>query len=171
MKYNNISLIGFMASGKSTVGKLVAEKLGMLLVDIDRIIEIKQGMTVAEIFNNFGEIFFREIESEVIGKIYNNKNCVFACGGGVVERGDNIRTIRNNSWVVYLKVSPPKVMERINGSNVRPLLQVQAKQQKIEQLLEQRKQAYAQSSHLALDTDWLNPEQAAKIIINSFKKL
>ncbi|MCG9479652.1 MAG: shikimate kinase [Actinomycetia bacterium] len=170
MEYCNISLIGFMASGKSTVGKLIADKMQMVFIDTDRVIELKQGMPVADIFKNFGEIYFRDQESEVIAKLGDNKDCVFACGGGVVERGENIRVLKKNSLVVYLKASPLKVLERTEGVSGRPLLDVPDKKQKIMDLMQRRDQTYRSSADVIIDTDIYEPYQIADIIISIFEK-
>ncbi len=95
----NISLIGFMGSGKTTIGKLLAERTGYLFIDLDRIIELSESKTINEIFTCSGEEYFREIESKIIKKVYFNNKCVFACGGGVILRGENMKLIRKNSEV------------------------------------------------------------------------
>jgi len=104
---NNISLVGFMGSGKSTIGKILAKKIGFLLIDTDRVIEHIFGKNISELFYLYNETGFREIEAYVIKKLYeNNKNCVFACGGGVFTKQENINIIRKKSLVIYLNIDP-----------------------------------------------------------------
>ncbi len=165
MDYKNISLIGFMASGKTTVGRILAEKKKMLFIDTDRVIELKKGETVSEIFKKFGEDAFRELEKEVISKLYGNCDCVFACGGGIVEREENIKTVRENSLVIYLKVSPGQAVERIKDKNQRPLLDVEDPGLKAEKLLRRREPLYKAMSDMVIETDFLGPEEAAEKIL------
>ena len=123
----NISLIGFMGSGKTTIGKLLAERTGYLFIDLDRIIELSESKTINEIFTCSGEEYFREIESKIIKKVYFNNKCVFACGGGVILRGENMKLIRKNSTVFYLEISPREALNRLKGTSDRPLLQTSDK--------------------------------------------
>ncbi|MCL4415170.1 MAG: shikimate kinase, partial [Actinobacteria bacterium] len=122
MDFKNISLIGFMGSGKTTVGKILAKRLNFLFIDLDKVIEIAEDRKVSEIFKYGGEKYFRDVESEVIKKIYINENCVFACGGGVVERKENMDFIKKNSIIVYLSVSSGQAFERLKNAEDRPLL-------------------------------------------------
>ena len=122
MDYKNISLIGFMGSGKTTVGKILADRLNFLFIDLDKVIELAEDKTISEIFKSGGEKYFRDIESEVIKKIYINENCVFACGGGIVEREENMDFIKQNSLIVYLYVSPRQAFKRLKDVEDRPLL-------------------------------------------------
>ncbi|MGM0365591.1 MAG: shikimate kinase [Actinomycetota bacterium] len=169
MDYQNISLIGFMASGKSTIGRLLAKELGMLFIDIDRVIELKEDLPVFRIFDRYGEDYFRNIESEVIAKLYVNQNCVFACGGGVVERGENIRLIKKNSLVIYLEVSPQNVIARTRDSIKRPLLNVSGREEVVRNLLKKREPVYRGAADIILDTDSLVPEQAVEKIIGKLR--
>lgn len=169
MDAKNISLIGFMASGKSTAGKLLAKKLGMLFIDLDRVIELKDGKSVADIFKQHGERYFRDMESAVIKKIYQNKNCVFACGGGVVERGENIDIIKDASLVVYLKVSPRQVLDRVGEDRQRPLLNVSSKKEKVQRLLEKREPTYRKAADILVDTGNLEPQEVVKTIMEKMK--
>jgi shikimate kinase len=169
MKYHNISLIGFMASGKSTVGKIIADKMGMVFIDVDRVIELKQGITVKKIFENSGENFFRDIESEVISKLFVNRNCVFACGGGVIERGENMKIIKSNSLVFYLHVSPLRAVERMGDSTDRPLLNMPGRQESAQKLLKRRDPLYREFADIVIDTNLSKPEQIANEIIGKLK--
>jgi len=169
MDYQNISLIGFMASGKSTAGQLLSKKMDMLFIDIDRVIELKEGLSISRIFDKFGQDYFRNIESEVISKIYVNRNCVFACGGGVVERGENIRIIKKSSLVVYLEVSPLQVIKRTKDSGQRPLLNVSEREKVIRKLLRKREPAYKKMADITVNTDFLEPEQVVRKIISRLK--
>lgn len=170
MFIQNLSLIGFMGSGKSTIGKMLADKLNFLFLDTDKLIEYIQGTTISEIFKQHGENFFREIESKVIKKIYNNKNCVFACGGGVFCTAENIEIIRENSFVVYLHMTEPEAYERLKDAKDRPLLLKEADlKQKIAQMMSVRKDIYKNNCDIEIEINRKSPDLIAQDIIDYLK--
>ncbi|MDD3819598.1 MAG: shikimate kinase [Actinomycetota bacterium] len=166
--YKNISLIGFMGSGKTTIGKILAEKLGFLFIDIDRVIELKDGKKISDIFRIYGEDYFRNLETEVIKKIYKNKNCVFACGGGVIERKENVKLIRENSFVVYLSISPEVAIKRLKDVTDRPLIEVQNREKTIKEMIIKRDSLYRESAHLVINNDDISPDKASDEILKRF---
>ena len=166
--YKNISLIGFMGSGKTTVGKILAKKLDFLFIDIDRVIELKDGRKISDIFRIYGEDYFRELEAEVIKKIYKNKNCVFACGGGVIERKENVKVIRENSFVVYLSISPGVAVKRLKDVTDRPLIEVQNREKVIREMITKRDSLYRECAHLVINNDDISPDKASEEILKSF---
>lgn len=149
---DNISLIGFMGSGKTTIGELLADRLNYLFMDLDRIIELNEVKTIDEIFESCGEDYFREIESKVIGKVYSNNKCVFACGGGVILRGGNMRIIAENSEIVYLEISPCEALDRLMGTSDRPLLYSENRAKKIIELMESRSSLYKKYSDIIINS-------------------
>ena len=163
--YKNWSLIGFMGSGKTTVGNLLASRLHCLFLDIDSIIELYADKTISDIFKERGEEYFRKVESKVIKKIYVNKNCVFACGGGVVLKKENMKLIRERSTVIYLAVTPEKVLERLKNSKGRPLIEKENREKIIENLMNQRLQLYQDYSDITVDTTILTPDEIVDLII------
>ncbi len=169
MDFKNISLIGFMGSGKSTIGKILAKKLGLLFIDLDRVIELDQEKEVSDIFKIHGEEHFRELETKVIKKIYKNKNCVFACGGGVVKRKENMCIIRRNSVVVYLKISGQNAFERLKDVRDRPLVDVKNKKETIEKMIKERDILYKKYAHITIDNDNNDPEQISDQILARLK--
>jgi shikimate kinase len=166
--YKNISLIGFMGSGKTTVGKILAEKLDFLFIDIDRVIELKDGRKISDIFRIYGEDYFRKLETEVIKKIYKNKNCVFACGGGVIERKENVKVIKENSFVVYLSISPAVAIKRLKDVTDRPLIEVQNREKTIKEMIIKRDSLYRESAHLIINNDNIGPDKASEEILKRF---
>ncbi|MBI5207500.1 MAG: shikimate kinase, partial [Candidatus Firestonebacteria bacterium] len=99
----NIILIGFMGTGKSSIGKLLAKKKNKQFVDIDEEIEKSENLSITEIFNNYGEDYFRDLESKYLQRIIEQKkDCVIACGGGVVLKEKNINLLKKNSVVILL---------------------------------------------------------------------
>ncbi len=120
---SNIALIGFMGAGKSTVGKLLAEKLNYNFIDTDELIARKCGKSIAEIFKEEGEVIFRELEIQVIREIATVKNTVIACGGGVPLNQINIDRLKQTSTVILLNTNKDIVLQRISTDNqTRPLL-------------------------------------------------
>jgi shikimate kinase len=162
----NISLIGFMGSGKSTVGRLLAERLEKRFIDIDDIIEISTGKSISEIFDTDGEDRFRKIESYTIKKIYNNRNSVYACGGGVVLDKENMAVIRKNSLVFYLKITEECVLERLKkDSSLRPLIR-DREETDIRELLRQRENLYRHYSDHIVESSFSTPEETCRAMID-----
>jgi shikimate kinase len=158
MYLKNISLIGFMGSGKSTIGKVIAENLNYLFVDIDKIIEYISGISINEIFKNYGENYFRLIENKIINKTYYNKNCVFACGGGVFNNEENIKIIRKNSCVIYLVITEEEAYERLKDKKDRPLLLVEGDlKQRIKDIMIQRNNIYNSNCDFKIDIKGKSP--------------
>lgn len=171
MLIKNISLIGFMGSGKTTVGKLLANELGFLFIDIDKIIEYTTGLEIKDIFEKYGEEYFRDIEEKTIKKIYaQNKKCVFACGGGAFIRAENIKIIKKNSFVINLKISADEAYKRLKHSNDRPLLfnkddSSENLRQKIYELIKQREKSYSENCNYEVLVDNKSPENVKEEIL------
>jgi len=122
-RYNKIYLIGFMGSGKSTIGRNLANKLGWSFVDIDRKIEATTGKTIAEIFSAYGEEWFRNVESEVLRSVASLSDTVISTGGGAPCHGDNMDYMIETGLTIYLKMSAEQLKRRLaNSSGERPLL-------------------------------------------------
>lgn len=167
---NNISLIGFMGSGKSSTGRILAERLGYIFIDIDEVITIQQGIEIQLIFEKYGEKYFRMAETDVIKKIYTNFSCVFACGGGVVLKKINMDIIKKNSTVIYLKVSPEVAYERLKESTGRPLLSSgKDMRETIKEIISKRENLYSGYADIIIDTDNQAPELVAAEILSSLK--
>lgn len=166
---DSISLIGFMGSGKTTIGELLAEKTGYLFIDLDRVIELSESKTINEIFKTSGEEYFREIESKIIRKVYSNNRCVFACGGGVILRGENMKVIRENSKVVYLEISPREAHNRLIKTSDRPLLGPDNRSSKIMELLEDRSSLYKKYSDIIINNEENSCEYTVDSIIENLQ--
>ncbi len=164
----NIALIGFMGSGKTTVGRLLAVRLGMKFIDLDDVIKDKLGMEITEIFSNYGEKYFRDVESQVVKEVFTGvDNSVIACGGGVVLRDDNVRIINQNSVVVYLRISPYEAYSRLLSCRDRPLLNVSNRLEVINQLMRVREPLYLRTAHIVVDVDGRTPEDIVEEIIRT----
>jgi len=166
----SIALIGFMGTGKTVVGKAVAEKLGKDFVELDVLIEQKAGKPISEIFQQDGEVAFRELEIEVIKRVTENKKQVIACGGGVILNKINIDRLKKDSVIVYLTASPKVILERVSDDEERPLLQVTNPALTIQELLRFRKPFYEQAADIRIDTSKLDINAVTEQIINKVKQ-
>ena len=159
----NIVLTGFMAAGKTVVGRRLARVLGWSFVDLDAVIEADEGLAVREIFVGRGELYFREREKAALGQVLNGAEQVIALGGGAVVDSDNLRLLKERSFLIWLKVSPRTVLNRTGGSDDRPLLQGPDKLKRIQELSEQREGIYAEAN-LTVKTDELTVNQVVQRI-------
>jgi len=149
----NIILVGFMGTGKTTVGKALAKRLGYRFVDMDDIIEEREGMKISEIFEKKGEQYFRRGESEVAADIPLRSDLVVAAGGGAVINEENVRNMKKNGVMFCLFASPERIFERTKGHTHRPLLNVGDPLGKISELLAKRAEYYARADHRIDTTD------------------
>jgi shikimate kinase len=167
----SVALIGFMGAGKTAVGKVLAEKLDKKLVELDRLIEQRARKPIARIFDEDGEIAFRELEIEVIKEVAREKNQVIACGGGVVLNKINIDRLKEEAVVVYLEASPEVILGRVaTDGGVRPLLAKSEKALAIGRLLEFRQPFYERAADIVVDTSRLDIEAVAQEIITRLKE-
>ena len=153
----NIALIGFMAVGKSAVGRNVARKLHRRFVDLDAVIEKKQGRKVREIFDSEGEGYFRRLEKQTLREVLSENRQVIATGGGVILDSDNLQLLREKCLLIGLSASPDVLLSRVGKGAKRPLLKGTDLRARIEELLEQRQSGYAQA-HATVDTGGLSGE-------------
>ena len=167
----NIALYGFMGVGKTVVGKALAEMTGMAFVDLDEEIVERAGRTISEIFDEEGEVAFREIERGITQEIAARDGQVIACGGGTILEADNLSSLKRNSILVLLTAEPEMILKRVMAEgDVRPLLNGEDKLQRIESLLEARNSAYTQAAELILDTSRVMPGQVAEKILESLRE-
>ena len=151
---NTIILIGYMGSGKSTIGERTAKSLGMEFLDTDVLIEEQEGMTISELFAQKGESYFRQKETETIQKLKEEaKGIVLATGGGLPMREENQKLLKKLGTVVYLKASVDTLVERLKGDITRPLLKEGDLRKKIETMIENRNPIYEKVADVVLETD------------------
>ena len=167
---SNIALIGFMGTGKTAAGKILAERLNKRFVETDALIEQKSGKSIPEIFQQDGEVAFRELEIEVIREVVEGKNQVIACGGGIVLNKINIDRLKQDSIIVYLTASPRVILQRTSGDGeTRPLLNVPDKAVEIKELLRFRKPFYERAADIKIDTTKLDISAVVEQILNKVK--
>ncbi|HHT04165.1 MAG TPA: shikimate kinase [Bacteroidales bacterium] len=145
-----IYIIGFMYSGKSTVGKKLANLMNLKHIDTDKVFETKYNITISSFFEKYGENLFRELEHKILLETIKEDNCIISTGGGLPCFHNNIEIIKENGISIYLNMSPISIIHRINNSKKkRPLLQNKSPeelQEYIEKLLKEREILYNQAN-------------------------
>jgi shikimate kinase len=155
MKTGNVYLVGFMGTGKSTVGRELARKKKRHFVDLDELIELKEKRSIPDIFSQSGEPYFRRVERQVLKEVSREDAFVVACGGGIVMNEDNIRTMKESGTVICLTASVDAILGRPAGSAQRPLLNVPNPRERIESLLKLRAPYYARADKI-IDTSGIS---------------
>ncbi len=164
---NNIVLCGFMGCGKSTVGKILAERLELCFADSDAVIEKHESMKISDIFARCGEEYFRNTESLIIKGLSERSGLVIATGGGAVLNPQNAEALRTTGTVIFLDVTPETVIERLKDDTERPLLQRPDRELAVRELMEQRRPKYEAAAHFTVDAN-RKPEFVAEEIIGIF---
>lgn len=162
----NIVLIGFMGTGKTSVGKVLAQRLKWQFYDTDDVIEKQVGIKISDIFARHGEVYFRDLETKTINLLSLLDKAVIACGGGVVLKKENMEALERNGIIVCLEASPQKIFERTKSNSDRPLLNVKNPLDRICEILQQRKKLYERCS-ISINTDDLTIEQVVDKILNN----
>ena len=166
----SIALIGFMGTGKTAVGKTLAQRLGREFVELDALIEQKAGKTIPEIFQREGEVAFRELEIEVTKEVSRKKNVVIACGGGIVLNQINIDRLKKENLIVYLTASLEIILKRTSSDkNERPLLTANDKALQVKRLLQFREPFYERAADITIDTTELDINSVAEQIMAKVK--
>lgn len=167
----NVILIGFMGTGKSSTGKMLAQRLGCAFIDMDAKIEEEAGMTIPEIFAKFGEEHFRRQEHELALRLSKRRNAVISTGGGTVKNPANVEALKKSGVMICLKADVDTVLERTQSRGTRPVLDKEDKgdrRQAVEKLLAQREEFYKQADFF-VDTSELSPLQVVEIIVRTLK--
>lgn len=149
--FKNIILTGFMGTGKTSVGRRLAEETGYVFVDIDALIEAAEGMEINDIFASKGEPYFRDVESRIIREVLAGEGQVVSTGGGAVIREENREAFKKAGIVICLTARPEVVYERVKHETHRPLLKVADPLAKIRELLTSREAFYRQAD-IIIDT-------------------
>lgn len=164
---DNIALIGFMGVGKSAVGRAIAQLCDMRHVDLDNEVERRSGREVREIIATDGEAAFREREHEALEALRGASGLVISCGGGIVLRDDNVRTLRELATVVFLTARIEDLLGRIEGDGGRPLLEgASDPHERAKEMLQERMPRYIGAAHYTVDTTGRDPDQVARLILN-----
>lgn len=164
-----IFLIGLMGAGKTTVGRALAQRVGLQFVDSDHEIERREGCTVAALFARDGEPGFRDIEQGVIDELTRREGVVLATGGGVVLREPNRRALHDRGTVVYLRASPEELAARTRHDRSRPLLQTADPRARMRELFRQRDPLYRETAHFVIDTGRPSAAMLAQLVLTQLE--
>ena len=156
---NNLVLIGFMGTGKTSLGKMLAAKLGCAFVDLDQKIEADADMSIPDIFKRFGEAHFRRLERDAVKEVAERRGIVIATGGGTVKDARNVQLLKEHGLIVCLTTSIDELLNRTAVQGERPVLDRDhqsegSRRAAIEKLLAERQQYYSQADYTLDTTDW-----------------
>ena len=168
--YKNIALTGMMGCGKSTVAKELASVLSDYQnIEMDFEIEKKESLSISEIFEKYGEAYFRTIEKQLVKDLSHKENLIISMGGGAFLNEENRNLFLKNAFCVYLKTSQNEIYQRVKNDNSRPLLNVDNLKEKIDNLIAQREKYY-KFAHIEIETDNKTPQKIAKEILEKYKE-
>lgn len=168
----NIVLIGFMGSGKTTMGLKLSYRLRMTVEDTDKLIERREGRSVGEIFAEDGEGYFRKLETELLEELADRgKGKIYSVGGGTPVRAENRELLKRLGKVVWLRLKPETVYERLKNDDTRPLLQCNDPLERIRELMEGRREAYESCADCIVDVDGVTPEEIMQKIQEELRKM
>jgi shikimate kinase len=166
----NIFLVGLMGAGKTTVGRVLARRLGLPFVDSDQEIEARTGVSIPTIFEIEGEEGFRQREAQVIEELTQREALVLATGGGVVLDPANRAHLKAGGWVVYIDVPPEALYERIRNDRNRPLIQVENPLARLQELYAQRAPLYREVADFIVDGRRLNTQGVLQCLLKEIEK-
>jgi shikimate kinase len=164
----NIALIGFMGTGKTSVGRIVADQLRFDYLDTDEFIQAQTGRSINEIFKTDGEPAFRALEEKIVAELARRATTVIATGGGLPVNPKNLASLKTHALVVSLWSSPEKIWERVRHQSHRPLLHDENPQAKIRELLAAREPFYKQADVL-LNTELRSVREVAQQVVHQFR--
>jgi shikimate kinase len=167
-KIQNLALIGFMGTGKSSVGRVVAEQLHFSFLDTDDTIELNVGKPIADIFAQQGEVAFRELERNLVTELASRTQTVISTGGGLPANPANLASLKSHALVVCLWAGPERIWERVRHQTHRPLLKDADPLAKIRELLAVREPFYRQADVL-INTEMRSVKEVAQQVIHQFR--
>jgi shikimate kinase len=165
---SNLALIGFMGTGKSSIGRLVADRLQFDFVDTDAWIEARAGKSISRLFAEDGEAAFRQHEQAVVEGLAARQRLIIATGGGLGANPAHLESLRSHAWIVCLCASAEVIWQRTRHHDHRPLLQTPEPLQRIRELLAQRKPVYGQAD-LLVSTEFRSAFEVAQFLVKQFR--
>ena len=166
----NIFLIGFMGAGKSTISDYLKNALAMDVVEMDQCIVERQGMSISDIFETYGEEYFRELETNLLIEMQSQSNVVVSCGGGVPMRERNVVEMKKNGRVVLLTAKPETILERVKDNHDRPLLENNKTVPFIADLMEKRRTKYEAAADIVIQTDGKSELEICEELIHRLRE-
>lgn len=167
----NVVLIGFMGAGKSTIAELLRTGWGMERIEMDALIEEKEGMRISKIFETKGEPYFRDLETELLIELQARSNAVISCGGGVPMRERNVAEMKKNGRVVLLTAHPETILERVKDNHDRPLIENNKTVEGISALMEARRERYMAAADLVIETDRKTGEEICRELVEKLHRM
>lgn len=167
----NIFLIGFMGAGKSTISDYLKNALAMDVVEMDQCIVERQGMSISDIFETYGEEYFRELETNLLIEMQSQSNVVVSCGGGVPMRERNVVEMKKNGRVVLLTAKPETILERVKDNHDRPLLENNKTVPFIADLMEKRRAKYEAAADIIIETDGKNELEICEELVHRLRSM
>jgi len=168
---SNIALVGFMGTGKTSVGLVLSEKLGNTFIEIDALVAERAGKSIPEIFSEDGEATFREMEKQAVAEVSQKSGFVISCGGGAVLDPQNVASLRRNSVIVLLTAPLEEILQRVaRNVDTRPLLNTSNLEDRVSELLRTRQPFYLKAADYIVDTSGLEPKEVADAIIDCVKE-
>jgi len=149
----NIFLVGFMGSGKTTIAEGLSSLLERERIEMDELIAQKQQMTIPEIFAEYGEAYFRNLESNTLIELQKKRQVIISCGGGVVVREGNADHMKKHGRIVLLTANSQTILERVKGNDERPILKNNMNTEFIDELMEKRRKNYLSAADIVIETD------------------
>ena len=166
----NIFLIGFMGAGKSTISDYLKNALAMDVVEMDQCIVEIQGMSISDIFETYGEEYFRELETNLLIEMQSQSNVVVSCGGGVPMRERNVVEMKKNGRVVLLTAKPETILDRVKDNHDRPLLENNKTVPFIADLMEKRRAKYEAAADIVIQTDGKSELEICEELIHRLRE-
>ena len=165
MEGKHIFLIGFMGAGKSTVAGELSRQLKIKQMEMDEYIVQEQGMSINDIFEKYGEAYFRELETKLLIGLKDRERVIVSCGGGVAMRSENVRHMKESGTIILLTASPETIFDRVKDSHDRPILNGNMSVEFIRELMEKRREYYEAAADIIIETDGKKAAQISEEII------
>ena len=166
----NIVLIGFMGAGKSTIAGMMHEAFSMEVIEMDQVIADQQGMSIPEIFEKYGEEYFRDLETNLLIDMQARQNVIISCGGGVALRERNVKEMKRNGKVVFLTASPETILERVRDECDRPLFKGHKNVEYISRMMETRRPKYEAAADFIISTDGKSSYDICREIVSELQR-
>ena len=167
----NIVLIGFMGAGKSTISDFLKNVFAMDVVEMDQIIAQRQGMSISDIFETYGEQYFRDLETNLLIEMQSHSNVVISCGGGTPMRECNVVEMKKNGRVVLLTAKPETILDRVKDNHDRPLIENNKTVPFIADLMEKRRAKYEAAADIIIETDGKNELEICEELVHRLRTM
>lgn len=167
----NIVLIGFMGAGKSTISDYLKTVFAMDVIEMDQIIAERAGMSISDIFETYGEQYFRDCETNLLIEMQSRTNVVISCGGGTPMRECNVVEMKKNGRVVLLTAKPETILDRVKDSHDRPLIENNKTVPFIADLMSKRREKYEAAADIIIETDGKSELEICEELIHSLRQM